>query len=177
MLKCKRENRNVHTMRIIIDGTRPSCRTQVPDRLKEAVMEASRVAFPGVSPLEYRGRRSCREFSEMCSAQATETLLFVSMYGKFPSWLHKCNGRVIRAAFVASLGFVSAPSGYSWLRRHLMNLSFHMLRRRTELYIAADAATKEDIHRYYFIPKEKIGVAGDPAALALFLRSAVDKSE
>lgn len=115
----------------------------------------------------------------MSSRQAYGTLplLFVSMSGKFPSRLDRCPVRVIPAAVVADMGFVSAPSGYSWIRRHLMNLSFHILRRHAELYIAADAATKEDIHRYYFIPRDRIGVAEDSGALAEFLRSAVYDSK
>lgn len=114
----------------------------------------------------------------MCPDQTsdTPTLLFVSMSGMFPLRLHGCPARVIPAAVVPSLDFVSAPSGYSWVRRHLMNLSFHLLRRHAELYIAADTGTKQDIHRYYFIPKERIGVADDPDALALFLRSAAGGS-
>lgn len=165
-------------MRIIIDSLRSSCLTTIPDRLKETVWEAARAAFPECGPVVYEGRKTLRQVSSMCPGHASDTspMLFVSMSGKFPSWLHECPVKIIRAAVVPSLDFVSAPSGYSWLRRHLLNLSFHLLRRHAELYIAADAGTKQDIHRYYFIPKDRIGVADDPAALALFLRSAAGDS-
>lgn len=169
-----RENRNRYIMRIIIDGNTTSCRSGIPGSLKETVWKAAKAASPEASPAVYQGRRTCREVSSTFQDTSDASpLLFVSMSGKFPSWLHRCPVRVIRTAVVTSMGFVSSPSGYSWLRRHLMNLSFHILRRHAELYIAADAATKEDIHRYYFIPRDRIGVADDPAALAFFLRSAI----
>lgn len=175
MLQCRQENRNGYIMWIIIDGNTPSCRTGVPESLKETVWKAAQAAFPESSPAAYQGRRTCRKVSATFPREASGKLplLFVSMSGKFPSWLHRCPVRVIRAAVVTSMGFVSSPSGYSWLKRHLMNLSFHILRRHADIYIAADTATKEDIHRYYFIPRDRIGVADDPAALAFFLRSAI----
>ena len=165
-------------MRIIIADSRSSCLTRIPDRLKETVWEAARAASPECGPAVYQGKRTLGQISSMCEGQASDnqTLLFVSMSGKFPSWLQECPVKVIRAAVVPSLDFVSSPSGYSWLRRHLMNLSFHLLRRHAELYIAADAGTKQDIHRYYFIPKDRIEVADDSAALALFFRSAAGDS-
>lgn len=173
----KRENIKGYIMKIIIDCTRPLSLSPVPARLEETVSEAARAACPGDGTLIYRENRTRREVSSACLRQPSDVLLFVSMSGNFPSWLHRFPGKVILAAVVANMGFVSAPAGYSWLRRHLMNLSFHFLRRRTELYVAADAATKEDIHRYYFIPKEKIGTADDPAALSVFFRSAVNDSK
>lgn len=161
-------------IRIIIDATGlQSCQGIAAD-ISAATAAAIRNAFPDSCPEIHSGRRTCRKVHLMLSSvkHADTPVLLVSLSGKLPAMLPEKHPGIIAAAVVTDMDFVSAPSGYSWIRRHLMNLAFHMLRRKADLYISADSFVKQDIHRYYFIPKDRIGVADDPAALALFLRSA-----
>lgn len=64
-----------------------------------------------------------------------------------------------------SFDFLSAWNGYSWIKRHILNLKWRRIARKADRFIVFDRITAEKLVRYYYIPKEKIITAGDEGVL------------
>ena len=47
---------------------------------------------------------------------------------------------------------------YGWLRRHFLHHRLRLALKKADKVIVPDAETAENIHRFYFIPREKIAV-------------------
>lgn len=71
--------------------------------------------------------------------------------------------RYARTAVVAvySLDFVSSLDGYSWIRRHVLNLKYRRICRRSDYFIVPDAGLAAGLTRYYYVPKDRIFVLRD----------------
>lgn len=65
---------------------------------------------------------------------------------------------------VRDLGFLSAPTGYSWLQRHRYNLRTAHLCRIADVIIVPDSGTAAALVKYYFISRTRIKVIGDDVA-------------
>ena len=60
---------------------------------------------------------------------------------------------------VRDLSFLRDPSHpYGWLRRHWFHHRLKWILRHSDCILAADEQTAFDIHRFYFIPSERIAV-------------------
>ncbi len=58
---------------------------------------------------------------------------------------------------VDNLDFVSQP-GYSWIRRHLLNLKYSILLKNADIVNVPSQAVADDAVKYYFVPKDKIRI-------------------
>lgn len=58
---------------------------------------------------------------------------------------------------VENLDFVSGP-GYSWLRRHILNVRYSFLLRHADIVRVPSKAVADDVVKYYFVPKSKIRI-------------------
>ena len=58
---------------------------------------------------------------------------------------------------VENLDFVSGP-GYSWLRRHILNIRYSFLLRHADIVRVPSKAVADDVVKYYFVPKSKIRI-------------------
>ena len=45
---------------------------------------------------------------------------------------------------------------YGWLRRHFLHHRLRLALKKADKVVAPDAETAENVHRFYFIPREKI---------------------
>ena len=66
-------------------------------------------------------------------------------------------GRVVLE--VDDLEFLKNPKhGFNWFQRHIRHHWLKWALRHSDVIIAADRETAFDIHRFYFIPSERISV-------------------
>ena len=155
-------------MKILVDNTIG----HEPDKKAAIVMDLvtdAAAGIPGVCLVVHDGKRSMHAVQVLRSESNGRNgapALIVSISGVLPLFWHPDRQFTKTAVAVYSLGFVSAPEGYSWLQRHMLNFRYHRLRRLADYFIAADRHVAADLHKYYFIPKEKIIVADDSAAMA-----------
>ena len=60
---------------------------------------------------------------------------------------------------VDELDFLKNPKHrYGWIKRHLLNIWLIWALRHSDTIIAGDATTAFDIHRFYYIPSDRITV-------------------
>ncbi|MBO8444762.1 MAG: glycosyltransferase [Bacteroidetes bacterium] len=69
-----------------------------------------------------------------------------------------------------SFDFLSSWDGYSWIKRHILNLKWRRMIRRADHFIVFDRFTAEDLMKYYYIPKSRIVTLRDAAALDAVLQ-------
>lgn len=155
-------------MKILVDnmvGHKPGKKEAlVRDRVSDAVS-----GIPGVCPVVHDGKRSMRAvqvFLSESNGRKDAPALIVSISGVLPLFWHPDRRITKTAVAVYSLDFVSSLRGYTWLQRHLLNLRYHRLRRLADYFIAADSHVADDLHKYYFIPRDRIIDAGDSAGMA-----------
>lgn len=60
---------------------------------------------------------------------------------------------------VDELDFLKNPKHrYGWIKRHFLNIWLKWALRHSDTIIAGDATTAFDIHRFYYIPSDRITV-------------------
>ena len=60
---------------------------------------------------------------------------------------------------VDELNFLKNPAHpYGWLKRHLLNQWLKWALEHSDVIIASDQTTAFDIHRFYYIPSDRISV-------------------
>jgi hypothetical protein len=60
---------------------------------------------------------------------------------------------------VTDLSFLKNPSHpFGWFRRHFLHHWLKWALRHSDRIVAADEETAFDIHRFYFIPRERIRI-------------------
>lgn len=69
-----------------------------------------------------------------------------------------------------SFDFLSAWDGYSWIKRHILNLKWRRMIRLADHFIVFDRFTAEDLMKYYYVPKSRIVTLRDAAALDAVLQ-------
>ncbi len=63
---------------------------------------------------------------------------------------------------ITDLQFLKDPAHrYNWFQRHFRHHWLKWALRHSDVIAAADEATAFDIHRFYFVPKERIEVRPD----------------
>ncbi len=155
-------------MKILVDNTIG----HEPDKKAAFVMDLvtdAAAGIPGVCLVVHDGKRSMhavRAFRSESNGRNGAPALFVSISGVLPLFWHPDRQFTKTAVAVYSLDFVSSLRGYTWLQRHLLNLRYHRLRRLADYFIAADRHVADDLHKYYFIPRDRIIDAGDSAGMA-----------
>ena len=155
-------------MKILVDNM-VGYKSDKKAALVMALVSDAAAGIPGVCLVVHGGKRSMRavhDFRTESNVREPQLSLIVSISGTLPLFWHPDRQLTRTAVAVYSLDFVSAPEGYGWLQRHLLNLRYHRLRRLADYFIAADRHVAADLHKYYFIPREKIIVADDSAAMA-----------
>lgn len=155
-------------MKILVDNTIG----HEPDKKAAFVMDLvtdAAAGIPGVCLVVHDGKRSMhavRAFRSESNGRNGAPALIVSISGVLPLFWHPDRRITKTAVAVYSLDFVSSLRGYTWLQRHLLNLRYHRLRRLADYFIAADRHVADDLHKYYFIPRDRIIDAGDSAGMA-----------
>lgn len=62
---------------------------------------------------------------------------------------------------VDELDFLKNPKHrYGWIKRHFLNLWLKWALGHSDTIIAADSTTAFDIHRFYYIPSDRICIKG-----------------
>lgn len=155
-------------MKILVDNTIG----HEPDKKAAFVMDLvtdAAAGIPGVCLVVHDGKRSMhavRVLRSESNGRNDAPALIVSISGVLPLFWHPDRRITKTAVAVYSLDFVSSLRGYTWLQRHLLNLRYHRLRRLADYFIAADRHVADDLHKYYFIPRDRIIDTGDSAGLA-----------
>ncbi len=125
-------------------------------------------AGAGLETCVYADRKTAAKLGQTCVRQTKRCLedAYLGLGGGLPP--ASMTGKTI--AVVYSLDFVSAMDGYSWLRRHLLNLKYRRLCRRADWLISPAAGTAADLTKYYYVPKSRIAVVEDPGSMPSVIR-------
>lgn len=70
-----------------------------------------------------------------------------------------------------SFDFLSSWDGYSWIKRHILNMKWHCMIRKADHFIVFDRLAAEELVRYYYVPKSKISLTEDGTVLYDVLNS------
>lgn len=112
-------------------------------------------------PLSFHVFRTvaCTRHSMRTDMAGSPSDVYLGLSGNLPRRFR----RYARTAVVAvySLDFVSSLDGYSWIRRHVLNLKYRRICRRSDYFIVPDAGLAAGLTRYYYVPKDRIFVLRD----------------
>ncbi len=154
-------------MKILIDGNEPVPEI-CPDRFF-CTMAATGLscALPDVQVAVCRGAECRRKAGSLAQGD-----VFLCLSGAYPESV--LSSPALKVAAVGSLDFVSAPDGYSWFRRHHLNLLMHRICRHSDHFIVPDGKTAVDLKKYYYISPERISVYADVGSIPSILLEIMD---